>query len=113
MMKRLTPPSQKLALAVIRRPEQFPIPYFNEQKLDADRTKMETYSSAVLAARTKVVADSSAISAAEHQIEVLQTQIEDSELTAPARGRVQYRLAEPGEVLPAGGKVATIINLRS
>lgn len=83
----------------------------SEQKLDADRTKMETYKSAVLAAQSKVVADSSAISAAEHQIELLQTQIEDSELTAPVRGRVQYRLAEPGEVLAAGGKVVTIINL--
>jgi HlyD family secretion protein len=83
----------------------------SEQKLDNDRTKMETFKSAVLAAHSKVVADSSAISATEHQIELLQTQIEDSDLKAPVRGRVQYRLAEPGEVLPAGGKVATIINL--
>ena len=81
------------------------------QKLDSDRTKMETYAAALLATRAKTVADTSAILAAEHDRERLQTQIEDSELKAPLRGRVQYRLAEPGEVLSAGGKVVTIINL--
>jgi HlyD family secretion protein len=32
-------------------------------------------------------------------------------LRAPTAGRVQYRLAEPGEVLAAGGKVVSILNL--
>jgi HlyD family secretion protein len=81
------------------------------QKLDSDRTKMENDQAALLAIRAKIVADSSAILAAMHRRERLQTQIDDSELKAPARGRVQYRLAEPGEVLAAGGKVITIINL--
>jgi HlyD family secretion protein len=81
------------------------------QKLDSDRTKMETDQAAVLATRAKIVADNSAILAAMHSRQRLETQIEDSELKAPVRGRVQYRLAEPGEVLPSGGKVVTIINL--
>lgn len=83
----------------------------SSQKLDSDRTKMETDRAALLATRSKAAADASAIQAAVHNMERLQTQIEDSELKAPVRGRVQYRLAEPGEVLPAGGKVVTIINL--
>lgn len=41
----------------------------------------------------------------------IQTEIADSELKAPTIGRVLYRLAEPGEVLSAGGKVLTLINL--
>ncbi len=81
------------------------------QKLDVDRTKMETDQAALLAVRAKIVADTSAILAAMHSRQRLETQIEDSDLKAPVRGRVQYRLAEPGEVLPAGGKVVTIINL--
>lgn len=81
------------------------------QKLDTDRTKMQTDQAALMAIRAKVVADGSAILAASHSRERLQTQIDDSELKAPVHGRVQYRLAEPGEVLPAGGKVITIINL--
>ena len=83
----------------------------SSQKLDTDRTKMETDQAALLATRAKVVSDTSAILAAAHNRQRLQTQIDDSELKAPVRGRVQYRLTEPGEVLPAGGKVVTIINL--
>lgn len=81
------------------------------QKLDSDRTKMEIDYAALLAIRAKIIADSSAILAAVHSRERLQTQMDDNELKAPVRGRVQYRLAEPGEVLPSGGKVVTIINL--
>jgi HlyD family secretion protein len=46
--------------------------------------------------------------AAKHEIE---TQISDCELVSPVLGRVLYRLAEPGEVLPAGGKIMTLVNL--
>lgn len=83
----------------------------SSQKLDTDRTKMETDQAALFATRAKVVSDTSAILAAAHNRQRLQTQIDDSELKAPVRGRVQYRLTEPGEVLPSGGKVVTIINL--
>ena len=41
----------------------------------------------------------------------IQTYIDDSVLTAPRGGRVQYRLALPGEVLAAGGKVLTLLDL--
>jgi HlyD family secretion protein len=37
--------------------------------------------------------------------------INDSTIKSPVRGRVQYRLVEPGAVLPAGGKIATVIDL--
>lgn len=40
-----------------------------------------------------------------------QTRIDDSTLKSPVKGRVLYRLAEPGEVLPSGGKVLTLVNL--
>ena len=52
-----------------------------------------------------------AVKAAEAQVREIETQISDSVLTAPTRGRVLYRLAEKGEVLPAGGKVMTILDL--
>lgn len=41
----------------------------------------------------------------------IETQIEDCVLLAPTLGRVLYRLAEPGEVIAAGGKVMTLVNL--
>ena len=40
-----------------------------------------------------------------------QTRIDDATLKSPVLGRVLYRLAEPGEVLGAGGKALTLVNL--
>ncbi|WP_139151537.1 HlyD family efflux transporter periplasmic adaptor subunit, partial [Salmonella enterica] len=37
--------------------------------------------------------------------------IDDSELKAPRDGRVQYRVAEPGAVLSAGGRVLNMVEL--
>jgi HlyD family secretion protein len=42
---------------------------------------------------------------------VVQTRIDDATLRSPITGRVLYRLAEPGEVLPAGGRALTLVNL--
>ena len=39
------------------------------------------------------------------------TQIDDSTLLAPMPGRVLYRLAEPGEVVSAGGPILTLLSL--
>ena len=41
----------------------------------------------------------------------IQTRIDDATLTSPVTGRVLYRLAEVGEVLAAGGKALTLVNL--
>jgi HlyD family secretion protein len=41
----------------------------------------------------------------------IQSQIDDSTLVAPRRGRIEYKLAQPGEVLPAGGRVLTLLDL--
>src|SRR3954471_12323218 len=41
----------------------------------------------------------------------IQSRITDATLTSPVLGRVLYRLAEPGEVLAAGGKALTLIDL--
>jgi HlyD family secretion protein len=60
--------------------------------------------SEVLDARSKVDAERATI-------QRIQANINDSELRSPVDGRVQYRVAEPGEVLPAGGRVLNLINL--
>jgi len=49
--------------------------------------------------------------AAAARAETVRTRIDDSALTSPLAGRVLYRLAEPGEVLPGGGKVFTVLDL--
>jgi HlyD family secretion protein len=49
--------------------------------------------------------------AAEHNVELDKVNIADNTLVAPRAGRLQYRISEPGEVLPAGGKVFTVLDI--
>ncbi|WP_374653942.1 HlyD family secretion protein [Dongia sp.] len=49
--------------------------------------------------------------AAAARVERLQTVIADMSLRAPTDGRVEYRLVKAGEVLAAGGQVATLLDL--
>ncbi|MCU0707815.1 MAG: efflux RND transporter periplasmic adaptor subunit [Pirellula sp.] len=48
---------------------------------------------------------------AEANMRTIQTRIDDATLKAPVRGRVLYKLAENGEVLGAGAKALTLVNL--
>lgn len=52
-----------------------------------------------------------AVKAVEAQVREIETQLSDAVLLAPTQGRVLYKLAETGEVLGAGGKVATLLDL--
>lgn len=81
------------------------------EKLDQDETEFRAAEARCDAARADVENAEAAIEAAQAEIEKLETDIEDSILTTPISGRVQYRMAEPGEVLAAGGKLLTIIDL--
>ncbi len=48
---------------------------------------------------------------AQATIDRVQADINDSTLKVSRAGRIQYRVAQPGEVLPAGGKVLNMIDL--
>lgn len=82
----------------------------SREKLDQDQTRVESAKAACAQARAQFEREKAGINAAIAQGERLKADLEDSILTAPRRGRVLYRLAEPGEVLPAGGKVLTIVD---
>lgn len=66
---------------------------------------------AIIAVRNKVAGAEYAVKAAEATVDRIQTNINDSALKSPRDGRVQYRIAEPGEVLKAGAKVLSIVDL--
>jgi len=57
-----------------------------------------------------VSAVSAAIGAAQAQVAQLTSEIDDSSLRAPIDGVIQLRMAEPGEVLGAGGRVLLLID---
>jgi HlyD family secretion protein len=58
-----------------------------------------------------VVDAEASIDAARAAIESIKADINDSTLMAPRDGRVQFRVAQPGEVLAAGGRVLNLVDL--
>jgi HlyD family secretion protein len=96
----------------LRRSEQLAAKGFiSAEKVDSDRTKALTAKAVLTATRSQLTQAQSAIEAAVATTERVKADIEDSALKAPRGGRVQYRLAEPGEVLPAGGKLLSLLDL--
>jgi HlyD family secretion protein len=77
----------------------------------AARAQAAAAQAAIEAARAQVAGTQSAVSAANATIARIQVDIADSALTAPRDGRVQYRIAQAGEVLAAGGKVLNLVDL--
>ena len=51
------------------------------------------------------------LNAADHDVELYKVNIADNTLVAPRDGRIEYRIANVGEVLPAGGKVFTMLDI--
>ena len=66
---------------------------------------------AIAAARTQIVGAESAVAAARAGIERIRADIRDSDLLAPRDGRIQYRVAQPGEVVGGGGRVLNMVDL--
>ncbi|HCW91434.1 MAG TPA: glycoside hydrolase family 43, partial [Marinobacter sp.] len=62
-------------------------------------------------ARSNVIAAHSTVEAVQATIERIQADIDDSTLKASRDGRVQYRVAQPGEVLSPGGVVLNMVDL--
>lgn len=83
----------------------------SQQELDIDQARADSGRAALLGTQAQVVRAQSAIDAATAEAERIQADIKDSVLKSPIQGRVQNRLAEPGEVLPAGGKVLALVDL--
>ncbi|MEW9680918.1 HlyD family secretion protein [Pseudomonas sp. TE50-2] len=84
--------------------------FASQQLLDQQQARYDTATSAVVAARAQLAAIKAAIGAAEAQVAQLTSEIDDSSLRAPIDGIIQLRLAEPGEVLGAGGRVLMLID---
>lgn len=85
--------------------------HLSEEIRDQKYTQKTTADAAVQAASVQVAEAQAAIEAAKAQLHKAQVVLDDSYLLAPRDGRVLYRLAEPGEILPAGGKVVTLIDV--
>lgn len=85
--------------------------HVSAEKLDQSRTQLTSAEAALQAANVQVVEAEATIEAAQATVDRIQSNLDDCLLTSPIAGRVLYRLAEPGEVLAAGGRVATVLDL--
>ncbi len=85
--------------------------YATGEKLDQRRSEHITANAALNTAHAQIAAAEAAIEASQASVAAQRANLADYTLIAPRSGRVQYRLAEPGEVLAAGGKVVSLLDL--
>ena len=83
----------------------------SEQTFDNDKALFLAADAELIAAKAAVVQAQASIKAAEADAKRVEEDIKDSSLVAPISGRVQYIVAEPGEVLEAGGCVLNMVDL--
>lgn len=95
------------------------------QTLEDDEARVKSAAAGVAAAKAQVQAAKAAVEAAQAQVTGAESQgeavqatiarieadLEDSVLKAPRAGRVQYKIAQPGEVIGVGGKVLNLVDL--
>jgi HlyD family secretion protein len=89
------------------------VPSGSVSQLEAEQDHANALSTRaqLAASQTQVVQSQAQIDAAAATADRLRAEIKDAVLVAPIRGRVETRMVEPGEVLPAGGRVYSINDL--
>lgn len=76
------------------------------------RTAERDVAKATVVAATANIADAEAArDAAEAQVKQIEVNIDDMTLTAPVSGRIEYRLVQPGEIVAAGGRTVTLLDV--
>ncbi|NJD39427.1 MAG: HlyD family efflux transporter periplasmic adaptor subunit [Geobacter sp.] len=82
-----------------------------EAALHAARAQVAASDATINAAATQINGAQAAVSAARANVERIQADIDDSMLTAPRDGRVQYKVVQLGEVVGAGGRIVSLVDL--
>lgn len=97
----------------------------SQQVLDDDRARdaqaragvasAEASHAAALAgissAKAQVVDAVAAVAAAKASIDAIQATLDDATLKAPRSGRIQYRIAQEGEIVGSGGRILSLVDL--
>lgn len=82
-----------------------------QQTFDQRRRNFEGSQASVAGATAQRDQADAAIKSAQAEVERIKSVLHDLVLVSPRTGRVQYQLARNGEVIAAGGKVLTILDL--
>ncbi len=81
-----------------------------KEVLDQRQQQLDSANAMLDAANLRVIEFEHALDAATHDVEFYNVEINDDTLVAPTNGRIQYRVANVGEVLPAGGHVFAMLD---
>ncbi len=82
----------------------------SQVELQRRRLAQEVEAAGLAAAQAAAGEARAALAEAEAQIQRIRTVLDEMTLRAPVSGRIEYRVSENGAVLPAGGRVATLLN---
>jgi HlyD family secretion protein len=99
--------------------------FVSDKAVDDDQARLDASRAALAAARAQVASTEAAIASAKSQvagaasgeiaaeaaIDRVQVDLDDTALKAPRDGRVQYIVAQPGEVVGAGARVVNMLDL--
>lgn len=85
--------------------------FASEETVEQRTTEYQSAEANYTSALARVKETEELINSAKQNVRRIEAQLDDLILRAPLRGRIQYRLVEPGEVVAAGGNVFTLLNL--
>ena len=84
--------------------------FATQETLDQQKQQLDSAIATLKADQAAIGAAEKAMEATTHQVELYEVNIADNSLVAPKEGPIEYRVAKAGEVLPAGGKVFTMLD---
>jgi len=79
--------------------------------LDQRQSQYNVAMAAYRDTEAKIAAAAAGVASATHNADLISVNIADNTLVAPKDGPIEYRLTNVGEVLPAGGKVFTMLDV--
>ena len=85
--------------------------YITKELFDQRQQQLNAVRAAQISSATRILELGHVLEAATHDVELYNVNIADNTLMAPRAGRIEYRIANVGEVLPAGGKVFTMLDV--
>lgn len=85
--------------------------YLTQQTFDQRVAKADSAKAALVAAEAQRDQAEFAIKSAEAEVDRIESVLVDLTLVAPRSGRVQYQLARAGEVVGAGSRILTLLDL--
>lgn len=85
--------------------------FATHEKHELEQQRLTAAAAALRAVEAEAAEAGAAIKAADAAVEHMRAILAEASIKAPIRGRVQYRLVEPGGVVAAGGRIMTLLDL--